>query len=85
MPLQREGQEGRWSGCSIRGGGSPALHTCEASFRDAHLKAMVVGLEATNTILPSPLCADPMFPLAATLAIFKAMLDSPYVQHGFED
>ena len=30
-------------------------------------------------MLPSPLCADPMLPLVATLAIFKAMLDSPSV------
>ena len=28
---------------------------------------------------PLPLCADPMLPLGATLAIFKAMLDSPSV------
>ena len=47
--------------------------------RDAHLKAMVVGLEAANAVLPSPLCANPMLPLAATVTIFKAMLDSPFV------
>ena len=46
---------------------------------DAHLQAMAVGLEAANAILPSPLCANPILPLAATLIIFKAMLDSPFV------
>ena len=40
---------------------------------------MAVGLEAANAVLPSPLCADPMLPLAAMLAIFRAMLDSPSV------
>ena len=40
---------------------------------------MAVGLEATNAILPSPLCTDPMLPLAAMLAIYKATLDSPFV------
>ena len=45
-------------------------------FRESHIKAMVVGLEATNAILPSPLCANPILPLVATLAVFKAMLDS---------
>ena len=49
------------------------------SSRDAHLQAMAVGLEAANAILPSPLCAAPMLPLTAMLAIFKAMLDSPFV------
>ena len=49
------------------------------SSRDAHLQAMTVGLEATNTILPSSLYADPMLPLAGTLTIFQAMLDSPFV------
>ena len=47
--------------------------------KDAHLQAMAVSLEATNAILPPPLCADPMLPLVATLAIFKATLDSPFV------
>ena len=47
--------------------------------RDAHLQAMAVGLEAANTVLPSPLCTDPMLPLVAMLAIFKATLDSPFV------
>ena len=47
--------------------------------RDAHRQAMVVSLEATNAILYSLLCANPMLPLAATLAIFKAKLDSPFV------
>ena len=49
------------------------------SSRQAHLKAIAVVLEAANTILPSPLCANPMLPLVATLAIFKATLDSPSV------
>ena len=47
--------------------------------KEAHLQVMTVSLEATNTVLPSPLCADPMLPLAATLTIFRAMLDSPLV------
>ena len=49
------------------------------SSRDAHLQAMAVGLEAANAVLPSSLCADPMLPLAGTLAIFQATLDSPFV------
>ena len=40
---------------------------------------MAVGLEAANAILPSLLCANPMLPLVGTLAIFQAMLDSPFV------
>ena len=47
-----------------------------SSSRDAHLQVMAVGLEATNAVLPSPLYADPMLPLVATLIIFRAMLDS---------
>ena len=47
--------------------------------RDAHLQAMVVGLEATNAILPSSLCTDPMLPPVGTLTIFKATLESPFV------
>ena len=47
------------------------------SSRDAHLKAMAVGLEATNAVFS--LCVDPIFPLAATLAIFRGTLDSPSV------
>ena len=47
--------------------------------REAYLKVIAVGLEATNTVLPSTLCADPMLPLVATLAIFTAILDSPSV------
>ena len=47
--------------------------------RDAHLQAMAVGLEATNAILPSPFCPTPILPLAATLTILKATLDSPLV------
>ena len=49
------------------------------SSRETHLKAMVVSLETTNAILPSSVCADPILPLAATLAIFRATLDSPSV------
>ena len=49
------------------------------SSRDTHLQLMAVGLQATNAILPSLLCANPMLPLAAMLTIFKAMLDSPFV------
>ena len=48
-------------------------------FRDSHLQVIAVGLEVANAILPSPFCADPMLPLVATLAIFKATLDSPLV------
>ena len=44
--------------------------------RETHVKAMAVGLEAANTILSSLLCVNPILPLVATLAIFKAMLDS---------
>ena len=47
--------------------------------REAHLKAMAVSLEAANTILPSPLCADSTLPLSSTLTIFKATLDSPSI------
>ena len=46
---------------------------------DTHLQAMVVDLEAANAVLPSSLCTDPMLPLAGMLAIFQAMLDSPFV------
>ena len=46
---------------------------------DAHLQVMVVGLEATNAVLPLSLCADPMLPLVGMLAIFKATLESPFV------
>ena len=46
---------------------------------EAHLKAIMVGLEIANAILPSPLCADTILPLAPTLAIFRATLDSPSV------
>ena len=49
------------------------------SSKEAHLKAMVVSLEAANAILPSSLCANPMLPLAAMHAIFSATLDSPSV------
>ena len=37
---------------------------------------MAVSLEAANAVLPSPLCGDPILSLVATLAIFKATLDS---------
>ena len=49
------------------------------SSRDAHLQEMAVSLEATNAILPSLLCANPMLPLVAMLTIFKATLDSLFV------
>ena len=49
------------------------------SSQDAHLQVMVVCLEAANAILPSSLYTNPMLPLAGTLAIFQAMLDSPFV------
>ena len=49
------------------------------SSREAHLKVMAVDLEASNAVLPSPLCADPMLSLVAILAILKATLDSPFV------
>ena len=49
------------------------------SFKKAHLQAISVGLEAANAIVPSPLCANPMLPLVATLTIFWAMLDSSLV------
>ena len=48
------------------------------SSRVADIKVMAVGLGAANTILPYLLCADPMLPLVATLAIFKATLDSNF-------
>ena len=46
---------------------------------EAHIKVMAVSLEVANAILSSPLCADPMLPLGATLIIFKATFDSPSV------
>ena len=49
------------------------------SSQDAYLQAMAVGLEATTAVLPSSLCANSMLPLVGTLAIFQAMLDSPFV------
>ena len=49
------------------------------SSRDAHLQVMVVSLEATNAVLPSPLFVNLMLPLVATLTTFKATLDSPLV------
>ena len=42
--------------------------------RKINIKAMEVGLEDYSTVLPSPLCANTMLPLAAALAIIKAML-----------
>ena len=47
--------------------------------RDAYLQAITVGLETGNAVLPSSLCTDPILPLVGMLAIFKAMLDSPFV------
>ena len=44
--------------------------------REAHIETILVGLEAINNILPSPLWADSMQPLVATLAIFETTLDS---------
>ena len=41
---------------------------------EAHIKA--IDLKAANAFLTSPLCANPILPMVATLAIFKAMLDS---------
>ena len=64
---------------SIRVGVQQYIPVKLPSSRDTHLQVMVVGLEAANAFLPSPLCTDPMLPLAAMLAIFKAMLDSPLV------
>ena len=53
---------------------------CEASLSwEAHIKVIVVGLEAANAILLSPLCVNPMLSLKATLAIFKATLDSDFM------
>ena len=49
------------------------------SSQDTHLQAMAVSLEATNAVLPSSICADPMLPLAGVLAIFQVTLDSPFV------
>ena len=44
---------------------------------DAHLQAMVVGLEAANAVLPLSLCADPMLPLVGMLTIFKSYTGQP--------
>ena len=60
-------------------GGPTYMPVKVPSSQDAHLQAMAVGLEAANAVLPSSLCADPMLPLAGTLAIFQATLDSPFV------
>ena len=46
------------------------------SSKEAYIKAMAASLGATNAILPSPLCANPMLPLVVTLVVFKATLDS---------
>ena len=64
---------------SARAGIQPYTPMKLPSSKDAHLQAIVVSLEAANAILPSPLCADPMLPLAAMLATFRATLDSPLV------
>ena len=60
-------------------GVQPYLPIKVPSCREAHLKAIAFGIKAANAILPSPLCAGPMLPLVSTLAIFKAMLNSPSV------
>ena len=65
-----------WIGCYICRGRNKGLYTQFPTSREAHIKAIVVNLEAAKTVLPSPLCADPMFPLASTLVIFKATLSS---------
>ena len=49
------------------------------SSRDAHRQVMAVALEAANAVLPSCFCTNPMLPLAGTLTIFQATLDSPFV------
>ena len=43
---------------------------------EAHIKVMVVSLEADNAVLPSSFCTDSILPLVATLTIFKAMQNS---------
>ena len=50
------------------------------SSKQVYIKTMAVGLEVTNVILPSPMCADSRLHLLAPLAIFKAMLDSDSVE-----
>ena len=47
--------------------------------RESHIKAIAFGLEAGNTVLPSPLCVDPMLPLVATLEDLKTMLESNFM------
>ena len=64
---------------SVGAGVQPYMPMKLTSSREAHLKAMVVGLEAANAVLHSSLCADPILMLVATLAIFRATLDSPSV------
>ena len=49
------------------------------SSKKSHIKAMAVSSEAASAILPFPLCANPTLPLVATLASFKATLDSLFV------
>ena len=44
--------------------------------REGYIKAIAISLEVSNAILPSLLCTDPIPPLASTLTIFKATLDS---------
>ena len=61
---------------STRAGFQPYMPMNLPSSKEAHLKVMAVSLEAANAVLPSSLCADPMLPLVATLAIFRATLDS---------
>ena len=62
-----------------RGGHLASLPMKLPSSKEAHMKAIAVGLEATNAIQLSPICANPMIPMVVTLAIFKATLYSPFV------
>ena len=64
---------------STRAGVPPYMPMKLPLFREAYLKAMMVGLDAANNILPFPLCANPKLPLATTVAIFKVTLDSPSI------
>ena len=61
-------------------GGQSYMPIKVPSSRDTHLQAIAVSLEAANAVLPSPLCINPILPLVALLAIFKAMLDSSLVE-----
>ena len=50
-----------------------------SSSKETQIKAIAVSLKATNAVLLSSYCADLILPLAATLSIFNATLDSPSV------